>query len=45
MLSEMLNVPLGAALFTIERITWFKEVPLTYAKLYFHAGYQMTTRL
>ena len=45
MLSEMLNVPLGAALFTLERITWFKAMPLTYAKLYFHAGYQMTTRL
>ena len=45
MMCEMLNVPLGAALFTLERITWFKDMPLTYAKLYFHSGYQMTTRL
>ena len=44
-ISEMLNVPLGAALFTLERVTWFKGMPLTYAKLYFHAGYQITTRL
>ena len=45
MISEMLNVPFGAALFTLERVTWFKGMPLTYAKLYFHAGYQITTRL
>ena len=44
-ISEMLNVPVGAALFTLERVTWFKDMPLTYAKLYFHAGYQITTRL
>lgn len=45
LMSEMLNVPLGAALFTLERVTWFKGMPLTYAKLYFHAGYQIRTRL
>ena len=44
-MSEMLNVPLGAALFTLERVTCFKDMPMTYAKLYFHAGYQMKTRL
>tara|TARA_B100001057_G_scaffold475802_1_gene543007 strand:- start:52 stop:753 length:702 start_codon:yes stop_codon:yes gene_type:complete len=44
-MSEMLNVSLGAALFTLERITWLKDMPMTFAKLYFHAGYQMTTRL
>ena len=43
-MSEVLNVPLGAALFTLERVTWFKGAPLTYAKLYFHAGHQITTR-
>lgn len=45
MMSEMLNVALGTALFTLERVTRFKDMPLTYAKLYFHAGYQITTRL
>ena len=45
MISEMLNVPLSAAIFTLERVTWFKGMPLTYAKLYFHAGNKITMQL
>ena len=45
LISELLNVLPGTALFTLERITWLDGAPITYTKLYFHAGYQMTSRL
>ena len=35
----------GAALFTIERITWLETQPITFAKLHYFSGYQMTSRL
>ena len=43
--AELLTVEAGAALFKAERATWLNGVPVTYAQLYFHPGYQMTTRL
>lgn len=43
--ADLLNVTVGTALVTLERITWFTNAPITYTKLYFHAGYQMTSRL
>ena len=44
-ISKLLEVSVGTALVTLERITWLNGVPITYTKLYFHAGYQMTSRL
>jgi GntR family histidine utilization transcriptional repressor len=43
--SELLRVSIGTALFTLERITWLESAPITYTKLYFHSGYEMTSRL
>ena len=43
--AELLGVSEGAALFTIERITWLEKRPITFAKLYYFSGYQMTSRL
>ncbi|MCE8520166.1 UTRA domain-containing protein [Ruegeria pomeroyi] len=31
--------------FTVERVTWLGERPVTYARLLFHSGYRMTTML
>lgn len=42
-IAEILSVPNGAALFTIERTTWLEGVPVTYTKLSFGTGYQMVT--
>jgi GntR family histidine utilization transcriptional repressor len=44
-ISELLGVSEGAALFTIERITWLETQPITFAKLHYFSGYQMTSRL
>ncbi|WP_052261449.1 GntR family transcriptional regulator [Ruegeria sp. ANG-S4] len=39
-----LDVPRDEPVFTAERITWLQGQPVTFAKLYFAAGYRMTTR-
>ncbi|MAI57620.1 MAG: GntR family transcriptional regulator [Rhodobacteraceae bacterium] len=44
-ISRLLGVSSGTALFTVERLTWLNNAPITYAKLFFHAGYQITSRL
>lgn len=43
-LSGFLDVPKDEPIFTAERITWLQAVPVTFAKLYFAAGYRMTTQ-
>ncbi len=43
--AKLLAVVKAAALFTVERTTWLEMVPVTYARLCFGAGYQMTTKL
>jgi GntR family histidine utilization transcriptional repressor len=44
-IADLLAIEMGVALFTTERTTWLDDIPVTYAQLYFHPGYQMTTRL
>jgi len=44
-LSEFLDMPEGEPVFTTERITWLQGRPITFAKLFFAAGYRMTTRI
>lgn len=43
--AELMSVAEGTSLFTTDRMTWLSEVPVTFAQLYFHPGYRMTTRL
>ena len=43
--AEFLTIENGSAVFTAERVTWLSSIPVTYAQLFFHPGYQMTTRL
>lgn len=38
-----LDVPEGEPVFTGERITWLQGQPVTFAKMFFAAGYRMTT--
>ncbi|WP_170401086.1 GntR family transcriptional regulator [Ruegeria arenilitoris] len=38
-----LDVPEGEPVFTGERITWLQGEPVTFAKMFFAAGYRMTT--
>ena len=40
-----LDLPEGEPVFTAERITWLQGQPVTFAKLYFGAGYRMTTQI
>ncbi|WP_299664443.1 GntR family transcriptional regulator [uncultured Ruegeria sp.] len=42
-LAGFLDVPEGEPVFTAERITWLQSQPVTFAKMYFAAGYRMTT--
>ncbi|MGV6805285.1 MAG: GntR family transcriptional regulator [Ruegeria sp.] len=44
-LAGFLDMTEGEPVFTAERITWLQSKPVTFAKLYFAAGYRMTTRL
>ena len=44
-IAELLGVSEGAALFTVERITWLETQPITFAKLSYFSGYQMTSRV
>lgn len=39
-----LDLPFGEPVFTGERITWLEGQPVTFAKMYFAAGYRMTTQ-
>lgn len=39
-----LDLPEGEPVFTAERITWLQGRPVTFAKMYFAAGYRMTTQ-
>lgn len=43
-LAGFLDVTEGEPVFTAERITWLQGQPVTFAKMYFSAGYRMTTR-
>lgn len=43
-LAGFLDVTVGEPVFTAERITWLQGSPVTFAKMYFAAGYRMTTR-
>lgn len=43
--AEFLDAPQGDPVFTVERMTWLQDLPVTYAKLFFAPGYRMTTRL
>ncbi|WP_171132083.1 MULTISPECIES: GntR family transcriptional regulator [unclassified Ruegeria] len=40
-----LDLPKDEPVFTAERITWLQGAPVTFAKLYFGAGYRMTTQI
>ncbi|WP_171126416.1 MULTISPECIES: GntR family transcriptional regulator [unclassified Ruegeria] len=43
-LADFLDVAEGEPVFTGERITWLEGRPVTFAKMYFAAGYRMTTQ-
>ncbi|MES0828327.1 GntR family transcriptional regulator [Ruegeria sp. SCP11] len=42
--AAFLDVPEGEPVFTGERITWLQGQPVTFAKMFFAAGYRMTTQ-
>ncbi|SLN60582.1 GntR family transcriptional regulator [Ruegeria meonggei] len=42
-LAGFLDMPVGDPVFTGERITWLQGQPVTFAKMFFAAGYRMTT--
>jgi GntR family histidine utilization transcriptional repressor len=42
--AAFLDLPIGEPVFTGERITWLEGQPVTFAKMYFAAGYRMTTQ-
>ncbi|WP_170328031.1 GntR family transcriptional regulator [Ruegeria arenilitoris] len=42
-IAGFLDVPEGEPVFTGERITWLQGEPVTFAKMFFAAGYRMTT--
>lgn len=44
-MTDFLECPEGEALFTTSRTTWLNKQPVTLARLYFAAGYQLTTKL
>ena len=44
-LAELLGTTPGAALFTIDRITWNKDVPITSVRLSYAPGYRMFSRI
>lgn len=43
--AEFLDSAEGDALFTIERTTWLNKQTVTFARLHFSPGYQLTTKL
>lgn len=43
-IAGFLDVPEGEPVFTGERITWLQGQPVTFAKMFFAAGYRMTTQ-
>ena len=44
-IAEFLGTTEGEPIFTSERLTWLQGQPVTLARMYFHPGYRMTTRL
>lgn len=44
-LARFLDAAPGDPLFTVERLTWLRGAPITYAKLHYVPGYGMTTML
>lgn len=42
-IADFLDAAAGDALFTVERITWLRGKPVTYAKMHYSPGYRMTT--
>ncbi len=44
-IAAMMSLSEGASLLTAERTTWLSDAPVTYAQLYFHQSYKMTTRI
>jgi GntR family histidine utilization transcriptional repressor len=42
--AAFLSAQPGAALFRMERTTWFRDRPVTFVRMTFHPGYEMTTR-
>lgn len=42
---RLLNVPEGAALFIVDRLTWMGDAPITAVRLAYPPGYRMTTTL
>lgn len=44
-IASVLNVSSGEAVFTAERTTWLANEPVTFAQMYFHPGYRLTTRI
>ncbi len=43
-LSDFLATPTGTPLFQMERTTWFQDAPITFVRMTFHHGYQLSTR-
>ena len=43
-LADYLACAPGAALFQMERSTWFQDAPVTFARMTFHPGYRMRSR-
>lgn len=44
-LAELLEAPVGAALFVVDRITWDKLIPVTAVRLCYAPGYRMNTQI
>ncbi|WP_253383264.1 UTRA domain-containing protein [Notoacmeibacter sp. MSK16QG-6] len=44
-LAELLEAEAGSALFTVNRITWNKDVPITSVVLFYAPGYRMISRI
>jgi GntR family histidine utilization transcriptional repressor len=44
-LAELLEAPVGAALFVVDRITWDKQTPVTAVRLSYAPGYRMNTQI
>ncbi|MCW2307701.1 GntR family transcriptional regulator [Rhodobium gokarnense] len=44
-LADLLEAPLGAAIFVVDRITWDKDIPITSVRLSYAPGYRMNTKI
>lgn len=43
--TKFLEIPIGEPVFTVERITWLENQPVTFAKMSFAAGYRLKTKI